>query len=281
MQWMILLAAGAFLWWQDNVIAITKIPVQSPKVPDGFDQFRIAQISDLHNKRFGKGQKRLLQKLSEADPGLIVVTGDLIDKRRTAARRMSPAFEFLAGARKIAPVVYVCGNHEQRRPALYELLKRRMEELGIQNLDDCGTSFSHADDAISLIGLMDRTSLRKAILETVPPVLSNLCCRYDGFRVLLAHRPDLFSLYAAEKVDLIFSGHAHGGQIRLPGIGGILAPHQGFFPRLTSGLHQKAGSQIVVSRGLGNSLFPLRIFNRPELVIVTLEKTDKNKKNSR
>ncbi|WP_455769208.1 metallophosphoesterase [Marinilactibacillus psychrotolerans] len=95
-------------------------------------------------------------------------------------------------------------------------------------------------------------------------------CPHLRFKVLLSHRPELFETYAAHGFDLVFSGHAHGGQFRLPFIGGLIAPNQGLFPEYTAGIYSKKQTRMIVSRGLGNSVIPIRINNRPELVIVTL-----------
>ena len=92
------------------------------------------------------------------------------------------------------------------------------------------------------------------------------------FKILLSHRPEYFDVYVQNGVDVTFSGHAHGGQVRFPGFGGMVSPGQGIFPKLTSGIHEKEGSQLVVSRGIGNSIFPVRIFNQPEIVVVTFRK---------
>ena len=91
------------------------------------------------------------------------------------------------------------------------------------------------------------------------------------FKILLSHRPELLDLYSAQAVDVVFSGHAHGGQFRLPFIGGLGAPNQGFFPKLTSGRHDKDETTLYISRGLGNSIIPIRLFNRPELIVVTFQ----------
>jgi hypothetical protein len=109
------------------------------------------------------------------------------------------------------------------------------------------------------------------IQDFVEEHLDALSLKPDGFSILLAHRPNPLAVYADYPVDLVFSGHAHGGQFRLPGIGGLVAPDQGLFPEYTSGTHTIKNTTMVVSRGLGNSIIPLRLFNRPELVVVTLK----------
>ena len=103
-------------------------------------------------------------------------------------------------------------------------------------------------------------------------VLKRLTKGSTNFKILLSHRPERFDLYSDSNVHLVFSGHAHGGQFRLPWIGGLVAPDQGLFPKLTEGIHTRKDTSMIISRGLGNSVIPLRLFNRPELIVVTLSK---------
>ena len=92
----------------------------------------------------------------------------------------------------------------------------------------------------------------------------------DGYTILLSHRPELFDLYVETEMDLVFSGHAHGGQFRLPFVGGLVAPNQGFFPKYDAGLFSEGSTNMIVSRGVGNSIIPIRFNNRPEIIVATL-----------
>lgn len=109
-------------------------------------------------------------------------------------------------------------------------------------------------------GSIVKDAIVKAKIETQP----------DRYNVLLSHRPEFLEEYAEEQVDLVLSGHAHGGQVRLPFIGGLVAPNQGILPKYTAGLYEQQNTSMIVSRGLGNSIIPQRIFNRPEIVVVQL-----------
>lgn len=137
-------------------------------------------------------------------------------------------------------------------------LARGGEEIALLGLDDPG--FAAGEDWTLAEGL-DQTQARLSAL---------LAQAGDRFSLVLSHRPELLPAYAEAGADLVLSGHAHGGQVRLPGIGGLFAPGQGILPRLTSGVHARGETRLVVSRGLGNSAFPLRVFNPPEIVTVTL-----------
>ncbi len=256
-----------FLIWQDNSIVVTRSQYVSPKLPDAFDGFTIVQISDLHNKSFGKDQQRLLRRVREIAPDIIVVTGDLIDRRRYD---LDMAMTFIEGAVGMAPVYYVPGNHEALS-GKYDVIRERLTQAGVTVLDDASVALKKSGGSIFLFGISDPDFYADGAAATARQL--GAWSEADGFKILLAHRPELFSLYAENKVDMIFTGHAHGGQIRLPGIGGLFSPDQGFFPAYTSGSYQSVASTMFVSRGLGNSIFPFRVFNRPEVVAVTLRST--------
>ena len=147
-----------------------------------------------------------------------------------------------------------------------------MRDAGIQVLRNEKVVLQKGTDTIELLGVDDPAFAEESFVDdaaAMDAALQKLC---DGShcRILLSHRPELFDQYAAHHIDLVFSGHAHGGQFRLPGIGGLYAPNQGIFPKYSGGLYRKGNTQMVVSRGLGNGFFPIRIGNRLELVFVTL-----------
>lgn len=265
-----------FCYWQNNNIVVTNIDYVNSKIPSGFNGYKILQISDLHNKKFGANQKNLISLTKEINPDIIVITGDLIDSRRTNKDNMNIATSYIKSAVDIAPVYYVSGNHESRSD-LYEELKIIFEEYGVINMDNTYKNIQLNGVTISLLGLADICFNPIDNYEypnspfSFDEILRNLKTKSkNNFTILLSHRPELITLYAKENIDLVFSGHAHGGQIRLPFLGGIIAPDQGFFPQYTNGIHRLNSTSLVISRGLGNSLAPQRIFNRPELVVVTL-----------
>ncbi len=257
---LLLSAAGAalcaWLLWGNLAVTVSAYSVALPDLPSGFDGFRIAQVSDLHNAEFGKDNARLLEKLRAAAPDLIVLTGDLADSRHTD---MDVAISFARAAVEIAPTYFVTGNHEARL-ADYASLQDGLLSVGVTVLDNQAVSLTRGTDRVTLYGLQDPAF---GASPTLPET--------EEFLILLAHRPEYFERYAAQGADLVFSGHAHGGQVRLPFLGGLFAPGQGFFPKYDAGLYQEYGAMMVVSRGLGNSVIPLRVNDPPELVIVTLK----------
>lgn len=267
----ILVAIVGFVTWQNNCIVISKSSLSSEKIPAAFHNFTIAHLSDLHNKKFGKNQSYLLKKLASASPDIIVVTGDLIDRRKYDP---DTAMELITAALEIAPLYFVSGNHEAWS-GKYPAIKADLEEAGANVLDNAQVEIVREGSTILLSGLSDPDFLTSSYLEgTDTSAMEEQLRQWSGsddFCILLSHRPELFELYSEYGLDLIFAGHAHGGQFRIPFIGGLFAPDQGFFPKYTSGSHSKGGSTMFVSRGLGNSIIPVRILNRPEIVVVTLK----------
>ena len=251
-----------YIVWGNVTIGVTVISVPSKTLPEEFSGFRIAQISDLHNEEFGECNAQLLKLLAQSQPDLIVLTGDIIDSYHTD---VDVSVRFIQQATQIAPAYYVTGNHESRLPGEYAQLKAAMLEAGVTVLENEITTLARDGAEITLIGVHDPK------FTSVEDALAVLAPQARGYTILLSHRPELMGCYAGAGVDLVFSGHAHGGQIRLPFIGGLLAPHQGWFPAYTTGLYTVGDTNMIVSRGLGNSSFPVRFNNRPELVIAQLE----------
>ena len=274
-QWLVIIAALLIILaiWiiQGNTrLELTEYIVASSEVPEAFTCFEIAQISDLHNAELGEENSKLLELLSEVEPDMIVLTGDLIDSRRTD---IEIALDFAGKAAEIAPVYYVSGNHEARVPE-YEQLKMGLTEAGVTVLENQKIQITRNGECITIMGIQDpsfRTDYLFGDAESVSrQAISSLQNESDGFTVLLSHRPELFDLYVDTGVDLVFSGHAHGGQFRLPFLGGVVAPNQGLFPKYDSGLFSQGDTNMLVSRGIGNSIIPIRFNNRPEIIVVEL-----------
>ena len=218
----------------------------------------------MHGKRFGSNQSSLVSKIKKERPDLIVVTGDSIDSRRYDE---TSSIELFSQIRELAPVYFVAGNHEARS-GKFDGFEARLRETGIKLLRNESFYLEKGPSKLLVIGI-DDPGFKNLSLETISDMIT--MDEDSSFKILLSHRPELLDLYSKENIDLVFSGHAHGGQIRLPLIGGLLSPHQGIFPEYTSGLYRKENTNMVVSRGLGNSLFPQRIFNRPEIITVILK----------
>ena len=256
--------------WGNTALEVNEYEVVSDRIPQGFEGFRIAQVSDLHNAEFGEGNEKLIQLLSQTDPDIIVLTGDLIDSRHTD---IEIALDFARQAIKLAPVYYVSGNHEARVRE-YEDLKMGLAEAGVVILENQNVQITREGESITLMGIDDPSFQEDYLFGDSESVarqaIDDLQNESEGYTILLSHRPELFDLYVDTGMDLVFSGHAHGGQFRLPFVGGLVAPNQGFFPKLDEGRFTEENTTMIVSRGVGNSIIPIRFNNRPEIVLVTL-----------
>lgn len=258
-----------WLLWANSSPAATQVAVASGALPEAFEDFKIAHVSDLHNAVFGRKNERLLSLIRAAEPDIIAITGDLIDSRHTD---IDSALAFVEAAAEIAPVYYVTGNHESRLD--FDAIEPRLIAAGARVLRNEAEDIEHSGERIRLAGIDDPSFIRTGgtAEERAAAELEQLGDGGGTFTVLLAHRPELVEVYAEYGAGLVLSGHAHGGQVRLPLLGGLYAPGQGLLPEYDSGLYSLGETQMVVSRGLGNSVAPLRVNNRPELVIVTLSR---------
>lgn len=266
-KWAFILLLSFILWtiWGNTRIQVTNSTINSETLPESFDGYTIAQVSDLHNKNWGT---TLVQLLQQENPDIIVITGDLIDSSKTD---IPIAIEFISQIKNIAPIYYVTGNHEARSQQ-YELLAQQLLEQDVTILDNERTILQVNEDEILLLGLQDPSFAADNNLSATQSVIDELVRDFDGYKILLSHRPELFDFYVQNDIDLAFTGHAHGGQFRIPFVGGLVAPNQGWFPSYTAGVYQEDTTNMVVSRGLGNSIIPFRINNQPELVMIHLER---------
>ena len=258
-----------WLLWANSSPAATQVTVASGALPEAFEGFKIAHVSDLHNAVFGRKNEKLLSLIRAAESDIIAITGDLIDSRHTD---IDSALAFVEGAAEIAPVYYVTGNHESRLD--FDEIEPRLIAAGARVLRNEAEDIGRGGERIRLAGIDDPSFIRtgETAEERAAAELEQLGDGGGTFTVLLAHRPELVEVYAEYGAGLVLSGHAHGGQVRLPLLGGLYAPGQGLLPEYDSGLYSLGETQMVVSRGLGNSVAPLRVNNRPELVIVTLSR---------
>lgn len=267
----ILFAIAFAFWvlWSNIAIEVSEYTITDSEIPVSFSGFRIVQVSDLHNVEFGEKNEELIALIKKAKPDIIVLTGDLADSRRTD---IAVALDFVRQAVAIAPTYYITGNHESRISD-YGVLKAGLIEAEVVVLENESVDIKRADEAITILGIQDM-GFGDDFFFTDYEIFEqykNTLPKSENYTVMLAHRPHLFGNYAAFGADLVLSGHAHGGQFRLPFVGGVFAPGQGFWPKYDAGLFDKGESKMIVSRGLGKSVIPLRFNNRPELVVVELK----------
>lgn len=254
-----------FLYVNNHWLVVSKYEFESEKVPASFDGLRITQISDLQDALFGEHQERLIAKVKTTNPDLIFITGDLVDSNRYDLER---SLQAVRGLVKLADVYYVLGNHEVATNKVNEIYEK-LSSLGVHVLSNESTIIERDGERLAIVGIEDPLSGRttKEMLE-----IATRNVQPNVLKILLAHRPEVFDTYVEFGIDLVFSGHAHGGQVRIPGIGGLYARGQGIFPKYTAGLYKEGTTTMAVSRGLGNSTVPMRIFNPPEILVMELKK---------
>lgn len=264
------LAAPVFFLWSNHALQLTTWDAAFPNLPDGFDGLRIAVLSDLHGATFGRDGGGLYRLTARQKPDCIFLLGDIEDSGRGPIDGYPEAVaDALSG---IAPTYYVTGNHEWAIGNVPEL-KRRLTAHGVRVLSNECVALERGGDRIILAGIDDPNGY--ADQKSPERVAADLRETYgDCFWLLLAHRNNLFSTqYCQLGAALVLSGHAHGGLIRLPFTDGLIGTDRSWFPSWTAGFYEKNGSRLFVTRGLGNSGKTFRLFNRPEVAILTLRKS--------
>ena len=245
-------------WWDTNRFSVRRTKIELDRLPEAFDGFTILQVSDLHNRAYGRDGQAMICAMESLSFDRIVITGDLLD--RHMPRRRENGYRFVQEAAKLAPTYFIQGNHE-RRMGDWPGIRRELIRRGVRVLDNERISLSRADARLDLIGAMEKTAT-----EDIQALVERDVCT-----VLLAHHPERLREYAKTGADLVLSGHAHGGQVRLFGIG-LFSPDQGVLPRYTSGVYTCGQTKLYVSRGAGtHSFLPPRVFNRPEIDLITLK----------
>lgn len=263
--------AGVVVVDGNSHLTVSEHELYFDDLPAGFDGIRLLHISDLHAASFGKDQKKLLALIDTLEIDMALITGDLIDRRRTKDDQgMLPALTLLKELSSRFPTARVDGNHEVRSEVAPRF-RYLADRTGAQNVTGRGLTVQKGDDRLVVFGVpdtavyeYDEDAWRRGMHDVHTPYKNEFC-------IALSHRPQYFSDYVKAGLPLVLCGHAHGGQVRLPVVGGLFAPEQGILPKYTAGLHRDNDTTMVVSRGLGNSGFPIRFGNRPELVVLTLK----------
>lgn len=258
-------AAAAFLIKDSrDDLEISRYEVASQKLPESFDGFKIVQLSDLHGAEFGEDGMGLVEKVKELEPDIIALTGDFVTDEGDLA-----AVEKLAGRlTELCPVYFVSGNHEFGS-GLAIKVRNILERAGVKYLSNEYLTISRGEDEILLGGVEDPLAYADMLSPDELAQKMNDAAP-DAFKILLGHRNYWMTEYPELPVDLIFCGHAHGGLIRIPGVGGLIGTDRRLFPDFDAGEYNNGRYTLIVSRGLGNSVSIPRIFNRPEIVCVEL-----------
>ena len=264
------LAGGALLAVKalDTRLEVTSYDIKSNKIPKSFDGYKIIHLSDYHNDTVPE----LIWEIRDENPDIIVCTGDMADDKGTYI----PALRLTEKLAKIAPCYMVTGNHDLWRGD-YSKMEEDMQRVGAYFLHNERIFISKNSEKIALSGIDDPFYSGNSRIK---PYLSNAAGKvsgFDGYNILLFHRANLLDEFTGYGFDLILSGHMHGGHVRIPGVGGVASPRSSWqdsenilFPKYFGGMFKVDDTTMIVNRGLGNPTIIPRVFNRPEMIVITL-----------
>ena len=279
----VILGGVIFYKYETDSLEITKYEIENEKIPKEFNNFKIVQISDLHNKSFGKGNKRLLEKIDSQNPDIVVITGDLVEGDN---KNFDVALNLIDELLKKYKVYHIIGNHEQKslikkHKELYKTYFDKLYKKNIVNLDNEKIRIKKDGKYINIYGLIIPLeyypyffkNYENKNMKLEQDFINNKLgeINRDEYNILLAHTPFFFEDYEKYGVDLVLSGHVHGGIIRLPKVGGLLSPNREFFPKYDFGKYIKNNTTMLLSKGLGGSKVLIRFACKPEIVSITLK----------
>lgn len=258
----LVLLFASWMAYTNLCVGFTRYELNFSALPQEFDGFTIAQVSDVHNSSLAGDS--VVRRLRREAPDMIALTGDLVDANH---KDIDAALGFVAEIADIAPCVYVTGNHEGwLEKGEYAAMEKELKQMGVAVLRDECMQFERNGAEIAVVGLDDPgfgSQLTAKQIDRLSPE--------DMFSVLLSHRPEYFEAYVRSGADLILSGHVHGGQFRIPFLGGVIGPYYTWFPLYDDGVFREGEQAMVVSRGVGNSVVPVRFNNQPEIVLISLK----------
>lgn len=268
MLWITLGLAAFFafnLYLSNRVLQLSRYTVPSARLPAAFDGFKVVQLSDWHDAMFGTDNREIVDMVRGEEPDIIVLTGDFVEKQTEFSD-----MEILCRALvEIAPTYFVAGNHEWGGRVM-RLLSPRLREWGVTYLSNDYEFITRNGQSICLLGIEDLNGPRDQL--KLPEVVAQARRDGDPYILMLCHRYDRWQEFVRERVDLALTGHAHGGMVRLPFTDGLYGPGREFLPQHTSGVTREGETAMVTSRGIGTAKHvPARLFNRPEIVSITLK----------
>lgn len=256
----ILLSVYIIIGFTRTELEVTEYTYSSTKLPREFDGYKIVHLSDLHHKNFGENQSELIELIKAQEPDLILLTGDIVDKKHTDMSSVENLFKGIEG---LAPVYCVTGNHELDPQASNQYYKLRvlMDKYGVIDIDDDFAKITEGDSSIFIHGQKFRSYY---VTDYLPKADAGT------FNILMYHCSDYFDLISDYGYDIILSGHSHGGIVRLPFVGGVFGNSGDYFPDYAGGVFKKDNCTLFANRGLGDAKIP-RFYNPPEIISITLK----------
>lgn len=275
------------IYWNGTIVVHTYVH-NSQNFPEAFKGFRMVQLTDIHSVRNEAQGQLIYEKTASQNPDIICITGDLVDSKYYAvhgAEGENLTLKLIKQLVELAPVYYVYGNHEMilLDDPQRNTFRVALENAGVNIINNEAVILEKENEEakIYIAGIQDPSTLYKDLnfayydtnAERMEAMLDEVMqgVEEEDFLILLSHRPEYLELYDQYEIDICLSGHAHGGQFRIPFIGGVYAPGQGFWPRYTVGVYKTEDLELYVGTGIGNSVIPVRIFNPPEILTIVLE----------
>ncbi|WP_186579511.1 metallophosphoesterase [Aquibacillus kalidii] len=257
----VIISIGTKAYYDTNVFKVNRVLFTSDKLPENAE-LTVLQISDLHSKVFGDDNKKLVKTVEESDADIIVITGDLIDRRTNSLKAVFSLIDRLININE--HIYFVSGNHEWDNPSKEELLSG-LAERNVTLLNNENTQIHVNDITLNVVGVDDVSTEHEDMDKAFDSVGK------EGYTILLSHSPNVVEKYTNIPADLILSGHTHGGQVRLPWIGAIIAPDQGLFPKLDKGTFDIGKDQyLYLDSGLGTSMAPIRFLNQSQMSLIKI-----------
>lgn len=272
------LLAVLLLYLDNTLVKLTRYTVRSSEIPQEFDGFKIIQLSDIHGAEFGDGNLRLIDKIERTEPDAILITGDIVNNQGDDEAEAEIFDNIMTELDGVAPIYAVTGNHDEMNDEFYSYIDKWEREHNIRWLNNETVTLTSGESSIYLSGIDDPKiwSIDERT-EKVREAMASMEVS-DGYNILMFHRADMLDMFIDSQYDIVFSGHLHGGQWRIPFVGGLMSPNMEMFPEYSGGRYERGGKTFIVSCGLGNKqTFPgtgitiPRIFNMAEIVEVTLE----------
>lgn len=272
-----------WLYIGTNWIKITRTKVFADQLPKSISELKVIHLSDLHGKILGKENQKIIHTIHEENPDLIILSGDMINSHNDDGSAAVDLLEVIASQ---YPVYYAYGNHDQycrlNTPEIFSKYEKKVRATGCTILDDQSMIFKKNNVSINIYGLTSIPYKKKVNIayfdedqfnaEFINETIGN--ASNEQFDLLIAHDPSWFSIYKKWGADIVFSGHIHGGAIRLPLLGGVVSPNRELFPKYDAGLFEEQEHYMYISRGLGTSVERIRIFNRPEIAVIIIQNED-------
>lgn len=258
-----------FLYWQNETLEVTHYTVQSEKLPRSFDGYKIVLLTDIHGKVFEGDNAPLYEAIEAQEADMLCLVGDLIDEGVAGSKEV--VANLLRTCELPGQVYAVSGNHDVWTEGFNAFVQELEEAYPITFLENESVQIEKDGETLTLSGISDPDTWDEAEAMEYVAAADASIKKGTGYQILLFHRANMLDYFNDKAYDLILSGHMHGGQVRLPFVGGLKSPHGDWFPKYSGGRYDAEGKTYIVSRGVGNAVRVPRLFNRPELVVVTLQ----------